>query len=92
MLAARDFPSTIAAKFKVRFEDLLAINGWTLAGDQVPEFPVVGTLIRIPPGWTEPGTGSDSTRPSRGMPRRQPNRQSRSAEVDRPAVDLGLAR
>ena len=66
MLAARDFPSTIAAKFKVRFEDLLAINGWTLAGDQVPEFPVVGTLIRIPPGWTEPGTGSDSTTAEQG--------------------------
>ena len=61
VLAAGDFPSTIAAKFKVRFEDLLAINGWTLAGDQVPEFPVAGTSIRIPPGWTDPGKGSDST-------------------------------
>jgi LysM repeat protein len=61
VIAARDYPSTIAKKFKVRLEDLLAINGWTLAGNQVPEFPVPGTTIRIPPGWTDPGKGSDST-------------------------------
>ncbi len=54
VLAIGDFPSTVANRFKVAFEDLLAINGWTLVVDQVPEFPAAGTVIRIPPGWTEP--------------------------------------
>ncbi len=56
VIATGDFPSTIANKYKVVFADLLAINGWTLVGDQVPEYPAVGTTIKIPPGWTEPGT------------------------------------
>lgn len=60
VIATGDFPSTIANRFKVPFADLLAINGWTLVGDQVPEYPAVGTTIKIPPGWTEPGTAADS--------------------------------
>ncbi len=60
VIATGDFPSTIANRFKVVFADLLAINGWTLVGDQVPEYPAVGTTIKIPPGWTEPGTVADS--------------------------------
>ena len=56
-----DFPSTIAHNFKVRFEDLLAINGWTLVGNQIPEFPPAGTTIKIPPYWTEPGATSGTT-------------------------------
>ena len=60
VIATGDFPSTIANKFKVVFADLLAINGWTLVGDQVPEYPAVGATIKIPPGWTEPGTVTDS--------------------------------
>ncbi len=58
VIAAGDFPSTIFKKFKVKFEDLLAINGWTLVGNQVPEYPAIGTAIKIPPGWTEPGTAT----------------------------------
>jgi LysM repeat protein len=54
-IAAGDLPSTIARKFKVKFTDLMAINSWTLVGQQVPEFPAIGTTIRIPPGWTDPG-------------------------------------
>ena len=56
-----DFPSTIAHNFKVRFEDLLAINGWTLVGNQIPEFPPAGTTIKIPPYWTEPGATTGTT-------------------------------
>jgi LysM repeat protein len=58
VIATGDYPSTIAKKFKVVFADLLAINGWTLVGQQVPEFPTPGTTIRIPPNWTEPGTAA----------------------------------
>ena len=54
-IAAGDLPSTIARKFKVKFTDLMSINSWTLVGQQVPQFPAIGTTIRIPPGWTEPG-------------------------------------
>jgi len=64
VIAAGDLPSRIARTYKVKFQDLLAINGWTLVGSgssaQVPEFPAVGTTIRIPPGWTEPGTAPDT--------------------------------
>ena len=34
VIATGDFPSTIANRYKVPFADLLAINGWTLVGDQ----------------------------------------------------------
>jgi LysM repeat protein len=65
VVASGDLPSTIARNFKVKFVDLLNINGWTLVGSgnsaQVPEFPGVGTTIRIPPGWTEPGTAADTS-------------------------------
>lgn len=65
VIATGDYPSTIANKFKVKFEDLLAINGWTVVGSgssaQVPEFPAIGTTIKIPPNWTEPGTATDTT-------------------------------
>ncbi len=68
VVAAGDYPSTIAKKFKVVFADLLAINGWTLVGQQVPEFPTPGTTIRIPPNWTEPGTATDTTGGSGSSP------------------------
>jgi LysM repeat protein len=58
VVAAGDYPANIALTYKVPFADLLAINGWTLVGDQVPEFPAVGATIKIPPGWTEPGTAT----------------------------------
>lgn len=61
VVAAGDYPSTIARKFHVVFTDLLAINGWTLVGQVVPEFPTPGTTIRIPPNWTEPGEVPDTT-------------------------------
>ncbi len=61
VIAAGDYPSTIANKFKVVFADLLAINGWTLSGQLVPEFPAPGATIRIPPNWTEPGAPADTT-------------------------------
>ena len=58
VIANGDLPSTIAHKFKVKFTDLMSINGWTLVGNQVPEFPAVGATIILPPGWTEPGTAT----------------------------------
>jgi len=65
VIATGDLPSRIANKYKVKFQDLLAINGWTLVGTgssaQVPEFPAVGATIKIPPGWTEPGAVTDTT-------------------------------
>lgn len=56
-----DYPSTVAAKFKVKFEDLMTLNGWTI-GDNgiVPEWPGVGQTIRIPAGATVPGEPVDT--------------------------------
>lgn len=57
VIVAGDFPSTIANRFKVTLNDLIAINGWTLSNGQVPEFNslAAGATIKIPPNWTEPG-------------------------------------
>lgn len=51
-----DFPSTIAHNFNVTLQDLMNINGWTLVDGQIPEFPRPGTVVALPPGWTEPDT------------------------------------
>src|SRR3954454_9268991 len=42
VIVAGDYPSTIAKRFGVKFADLLTLNGWTLVGDQVTNFPAVG--------------------------------------------------
>ena len=52
-----DFPSTIANRYGVTLADLLLVNGWTLVGNQVPEFPTTaGTIIKLPPNAVAPGT------------------------------------
>ncbi|MGZ4701483.1 MAG: LysM peptidoglycan-binding domain-containing protein [Ilumatobacteraceae bacterium] len=61
VIASGDLPSTIARKFKVKFADLMSINSWPLVGQQVPECPAIGTTIRLPPGWTEPGAPADTS-------------------------------
>ena len=64
VIAPGDQPSTIASKFKVTFQDLLDINNWTILDNAVPEFPTVGTTIRIPPGWTEPSATTSNVTPT----------------------------
>jgi LysM repeat protein len=60
--ATGDYLANIAVKFKVKLDDIVAINGWTLANGQVPEFNnlAAGATIKIPPNWTEPGTVADT--------------------------------
>ena len=58
VIVAGDYPSTIAKKFNVKFQDLLTLNGWTLSGDQVTNFPATGTEIKIPAGATQPGAAT----------------------------------
>ena len=62
IIATGDYPANIAVKYKVKLDDLIAINGWTLVNGQVPEFNNLapGATIKIPPNWTEPGT-ADTT-------------------------------
>jgi LysM repeat protein len=55
-----DYPSTVASKFKVAFQDLMSLNGWTLQPNGiVPEWPGVGQVIQIPAGATVPGVPPD---------------------------------
>jgi hypothetical protein len=55
-----DYPSTVANKWKVKFEDLMTLNGWTLQDNGiVPEWPGVGQTILIPAGATVPGVPPD---------------------------------
>ncbi|TPW09882.1 MAG: hypothetical protein FD127_3992 [Acidimicrobiaceae bacterium] len=57
-----DYASTVALRWKVKFEDLMTLNGWTLDENQnVPEWPGVGATIRIPAGATVPGEPAPST-------------------------------
>ncbi len=58
-----DYPATVATKWAIALEDLLALNGWTLTDDGiVPEWPGVGATIRIPAGATVPGGFDDADR------------------------------
>jgi LysM repeat protein len=50
-----DYPFQVAARFGVDFEEFVALNGWTIDAGQVPDWPVPGTVIRIPIGATVPG-------------------------------------
>lgn len=60
------YASRVAAKFKVPLDQLLSINNVTLdANGFAVGWPPAGTVIRIPPGWTEPGATADTT-PSNG--------------------------
>ncbi|MFN8020145.1 MAG: LysM peptidoglycan-binding domain-containing protein [Acidimicrobiales bacterium] len=50
-----DYPATVASMWQVDFEELMALNGWTLQPDGiVPEWPGVGATILIPAGATVP--------------------------------------
>ncbi len=71
---AGDLPYTIANKFKVGLNELITLNGWTLQGQFVTNFPPAGTEIKIPPGATVPGaetastTATGSTQPGAASP------------------------
>ena len=58
-IAQGDLPVTIASKWQVDFNALMALNSWVLEGTgssaYVSNFPPVGTSIKIPPGATVPG-------------------------------------
>ena len=56
-----DFPSTVATKFKVDLDELLALNEFDLVGQQVPDWPLPGTMIKIPAGATVPGASTPAT-------------------------------
>lgn len=54
-IVSGDYPSTVATRFAVSLDDLLAANNLTLTGGQVPEWPLPGTVIKIPAGAKVPG-------------------------------------
>jgi LysM repeat protein len=66
VIQAGDYPSTIARKFGVKFQDLLTLNGWTLSGQQVTNFPAVGTEIKIPAGAVQPDTATPTATTTAG--------------------------
>ncbi len=49
-----DYPFVVADRFGVDFDEMVALNGWTLVDGSVPEWPKPGTTIRIPAGATVP--------------------------------------
>ena len=56
-----DFPSTIADRYLIPLQALLDENGWELVDQQVPAFPLPGSVIRIPAGATVPAPVTDTT-------------------------------
>ena len=55
-----DYPSTVANRWKVDFNELMALNLWTLQPNGiVPEWPGVGSTIKIPANATVPGVPPD---------------------------------
>lgn len=50
-----DYPSTVANKFKVDFQEFMTLNNFTLVGQVVPEWTGPGQIVKIPPGATVPG-------------------------------------
>ena len=49
-----DYPFVVADRFGVDFDEMVALNGWTVVDGSVPEWPKPGTTIRIPAGATVP--------------------------------------
>lgn len=53
-----DYPFQVAARFGVDFEQFIELNGWAIEDGQVPDWPIPGTVIRIPAGAKVPGGDS----------------------------------
>jgi LysM repeat protein len=49
-----DYPFVVADRFGVDFDEMVALNGWTIVDGAVPEWPEPGATIRIPAGATVP--------------------------------------
>ena len=49
-----DYPFVVADRFGVDFDEMVALNGWTVVDGSVPEWPKPGITIRIPAGATVP--------------------------------------
>jgi LysM repeat protein len=50
-----DYPFVVANRFGVDFKAFVELNGWTVENGEVPEWPPVGTTIKIPAGAKVPG-------------------------------------
>ena len=66
-IQAGDLPYTIANKYKVGLNDLITLNGWTLQGQFVTNFPAVGQEIKIPAGATVPGASTPTSTATSGV-------------------------
>ena len=53
-----DYPFQVAARFGVDFEAFVELNGWSIEDGQVPDWPIPGSVIRIPAGAKVPGGAS----------------------------------
>lgn len=87
-LVEGDLPSTVAAMFKVNFQEFLDLNGFVLEGQFVPLWPPVGTVVKIPPGATNPGeppVGAVTTLPPGGTETTQaPDDETETEATDPP--------
>ena len=54
VVAEGDYPYVVANRFGVDFDAFIAINGWTVDQGVVPEWPPVGTTIKLPAGAIVP--------------------------------------
>ena len=54
VVAEGDYPFVVADRFAIDFDAFIAINGWTVDNGVVPQWPSVGTTIKIPAGAVVP--------------------------------------
>lgn len=62
VVAEGDYPFVVADRFAIDFDAFIAINGWTVDNGVVPEWPSVGTTIKIPPGAVVPDDPDQAAR------------------------------
>lgn len=63
-IVSGDYPSTVAAKFEVDLTALLDLNGWELKGNNVPDWPLPGVVIKIPAGAVVPNEDGSAGTPT----------------------------
>ncbi len=83
-----DYPSTVANKFKVDFQEFMTLNNFTLVGQVVPEWTGAGQVVKIPPGAIVPGepVATVATTAAPGTETTQAPTEQTTATTDAPAT------
>ena len=62
VVAEGDYPFVVADRFGIEFDAFMELNGWAVEDGEVPDWPPVGTTIKIPPGAVVPDDPDQASR------------------------------